>query len=330
MRAQNYATFYEREGKERMLQVNRKGKILLMLIATLLVAACACHLSVPAHEEFGKPPGQAPTQAVFQQEAPPALAQRADRLKDYVIGPEDVLQIQVWDHSDLERSVFVSREGFFSYPLIGQVQAGGLTVAQLEKEIAGRLGKGYLVSPQVTVTVKEYRSQKVFVLGEVVNPAKYALTGQTTLLDVLAQAGGPTPEAGAEVIVIRPVDGRRKNRPTSLQEAKAGETITVDLQRLMNGDIPQNMSLRDGDTVYVSKAQYFFVYGEVKKPGRYVLTQGTTVLKAITTAGGITDIAAVKRTKIVREKTGVRVKLKAKLSDWVFPEDIVMVPQSFF
>ena len=122
------------------------------------------------------------------------------------------------------------------------------------------------------------------------------------------------------------------------REAKSAEKSGSGRARFRGGSygLDQDRSsrdgnaLRDGDSVYVTQARYYFVYGEVKKPGRYVLTKDTTVLKAITTAGGLTEIAAVKRAKIVRERAGVRVKLKAKLSDWVSPEDIIMVPQSFF
>ena len=118
--------------------------------------------------------------------------------------------------------------------------------------------------------------------------------------------------------------------PASPQQASGSGVINVDLQRLLEGDLSQNVVLRDGDTIYVSKARYYYVYGQVQKPGKYVYTRGTTILKAITIAGGVTDIAAVNRTKIIREKGGVRIKLKATMSDWVFPEDIIMVPESFF
>jgi polysaccharide export outer membrane protein len=192
------------------------------------------------------------------------------------------------------------------------------------------LAGGYIVNPQVTVTVEEYKSQKVFVLGEVQNPGTYPLSGQTTVLEVLAQAGGPTSEAGSGVVVIRPTRPTGKVSPTRPQQSHDGDVMPVDLERLMDGDISQNVVLQNGDSVYVSKARHYYVFGQVKKPGRYPLASGTTVLKAITTAGGLTEIASVRRTKIVRERAGVRVKLKAQMSDRVLPEDIIMVPESFF
>lgn len=305
-------------------------KTLLFLTACLAVASCARYPTIPRLEEVEKPRPKPPHQELFQKKATVLLPQREAKQKDYIIGPQDVLKIQVWDHPDLEREVHVSREGEFSYPLIGKVHAEGLTVAELEKEITSRLSGRYIINPQVAVTVKEFRSKKVFVLGEVGARGTYPLTGETTLLEILAQAGGPTPEAGREVIVVRPRNNARKSNPTPVEEAREGEVVVLDLRKLMEGDISQNIYLRDGDTVYVSKAQYYYVFGEVKKPGRYVLEKGATVLKAITTAGGVTEKAAVNRTKVVREKEGVRAKLKVKMTDPVLPEDIVMVPESFF
>jgi polysaccharide export outer membrane protein len=296
---------------------------------TVLVG-CASYPTVPDLQELNRPVSQSSQQQTFRQNVPVVLGHQDEKLREYRVGPEDILHVQVWDHPDLDRTVVVSREGVFSFPLIGEISAQGLTVAQLERKMAARLGKGYIVNPQLSITVKEYKSQKVFLLGEVLNPGKYPLSGQTTLLEVLAQAGGPTPEAGTEIVVVRPRNDRHRNTPASLEQSNGGEVITVDLQRLADGDVRQNVVLRNGDSIYVTKARYYYVFGQVKKPGRYVLTKDTTVLKAITTAGGLTDVAAVRRTKIVRERSGIRIKVKATMTDSIFPEDIIMVPESFF
>ena len=270
-----------------------------------------------------------PPPPVTRKIAPP-VSKKGPYDKNYVIGPDDALEIQVWDHEDLERKVRVSSEGDFSYPLIGKVHASGLTVLELEKEISRRLGGKYIVNPQVTINVKEYRSKKVFVLGHVGHRGTYSVTGQATLVTILSKAGGPTAEAGTKVTVIRPRNHVRKGNPIPLEQAREGEVIVLDLEKLMGGDISQNIDLQDGDTIYVLKAEYFFVFGQVKKPGKYVLEKGTTVLKAITVAGGLTDIASARRTKIVREKEGLRVKLKARMTDPVMAQDVIMVPESFF
>ncbi|HEY3238429.1 MAG TPA: polysaccharide biosynthesis/export family protein, partial [Acidimicrobiia bacterium] len=118
----------------------------------------------------------------------------------YRVGAKDVLKITVYGQEDLSRSVVVGDDGVLLFPLIGAVAVGGLSPAEVEQRLKTRLGQDYLVDPQVSVAVQEYRSQKVFVLGEVERPGTYALTGRATVLDVLAQAGGPTKTAGRQVV----------------------------------------------------------------------------------------------------------------------------------
>ena len=250
--------------------------------------------------------------------------------KDYIIGPEDVLKIQVWDNSDLERKVQVSREGTFSFPLIGTVKASGLSVAQLEEELIKRLADGYLINPHVTITIEEYKNKKVFVLGEVHKPGAYPLTGRTGLLDIISQAGGQTEDAADEIIIIRPQNNLKKERPTLPNEVGKEEIITLNLYRLMRGDLTLNIDLQKGDTVFVPKMNYFYVYGEIAKPGRYELETGITVLKGIAMAGGLTEKASKWRIKIIREKDGARIEIKAKMDQLLEPEDIISVPESFF
>ncbi|MFH0813617.1 MAG: polysaccharide biosynthesis/export family protein [Pseudomonadota bacterium] len=309
------------------------------LFSLFMFSSCASYPTIPKIEE-GAParnePATPQTQTlgeIFQEKAPTLIAPPEKKEKEYQIGPEDILEIVVWDHKDLNREVCVTREGEFSYPLIGTVHADGLTIAQLEKDIKDRLSGRYIVNPQVTVSVKEYKSKRVFVLGEVggsgKGPGAYPLRGKTTLMEVLTMAGGPTKDAGTEVTVIRPKN--IKEGPVPLEKAgKEDEVIKVNLRKLLEGDTSQNIYLEPNDTIYVSKAEYFYVYGEVKNPGRYPLEKGTTVLKAITTAGGSTEKAAVNRAKVVRERGGSKNEMPVKMTDPVEPEDIIMVPESFF
>jgi len=308
-------------------------------IFLLLLPSCANYPTIPKIDTTPTRPQPAQTSPpretigdVFQKKAPTLLSHPAEKGKDYEVGPEDVLSIAVWDHDDLTRDVSVSQEGEFSYPLIGKVRAAGLTVSQLEKEIVDRLDGRYIIDPQITITVKEHKSKQVFVLGEVggsgKGPGAYPLTGKTTLLEVLALAGGPTKQAGSEVVVIRPKNS--KGNPKSLEEAEEDELIKVNLRKLLDGDSRQNIYLEPNDTIFVPEAAYFFVFGEVKRPGRYNLEIGTTVLKAITTAGGVTEIAAINKTKIVRERGGGKSEIPAGMTDPVEAEDIIMVPESFF
>jgi polysaccharide export outer membrane protein len=251
---------------------------------------------------------------------------------DYLIGKEDVLEIIVWGHEDLKRTMPVSLEGMISFPLIGEVQAMGISAVNMEKAIAARLGDGYIVNPQVTVTVREYKSQRVFLMGEVKSPGTYAVTKENNLLFVLSQAGGPTKDAGEEVVIIRP--HMPLARALTLEEAEKNreQIIQVNLKEVLAGDKKSNIAIRDGDSIVVPKLKIdsFFVMGEVKSPGKYDLDKGTTVLMAISMGGGLTPKAAPNRTKITREQAGKKVEIPATMEALVLPGDTIVVPESFF
>jgi polysaccharide export outer membrane protein len=245
--------------------------------------------------------------AVLLQLADPAAAQ--DRR--YRIGAKDVLKITVYGHEDLSRVLVVSDDGLLPVPLVGDVRAAGLTAGELEARLKELLGKDYLVDPQVSVAVQEYRSQRVFILGEAEKPGTYALTGQLTLLDVLSQAGGPGKAAGRQVIVVR---GAQVDGPAAAGAAGT-TTLRVNLQRLLAGDPGENPVLQNGDTVYLPKVTAFFVLGEVQRQGSYVMEKDTTVLEAITLAGGFTDRAAPSGTRILRKRAdGAQETIEVDLS----------------
>ena len=124
-------------------------------------------------------------------------------------GPEDVLTVTVYNEPQLSGHFRVEKDGEFSYPFLGRVRAGGRTLAELADVIKARLADGYLRHPQVTVEVDQFRSQNVFVMGEVRTPGKYVLSGPVTLLDALARAGSTTDAAGAEVLILHPKDPDR-------------------------------------------------------------------------------------------------------------------------
>jgi polysaccharide export outer membrane protein len=216
----------------------------------------------------------------------------------YQVGPGDLLKVAVFGHEDLTRGLVVSPEGVIPFPLIGDVRVGGLTVGQIEARIREALAKDYLVDPQVAVTVGEYRSQRVFVLGEVEKPATYALTGQTTLVDVLSQAGGPTKSAGRQVLVVRLPRSEGPAAPGSA----GSTTLRVNLRRLLDGAGSENVALEGGDTVIVPRLTSFFVQGEVRKPGAYPLDKDVNALEAVTLAGGFTDRAAPNQARVLRRR----------------------------
>jgi polysaccharide export outer membrane protein len=249
---------------------------------------------------------------------------------DYIIGSEDVVEIIVWDHNDLKRTMPVSLTGMISFPLIGEVRAEGLSTTDLARAIAGRLSDGYIVNPQVSVTVREYKSQRVFLMGEVNNPGTYAVTRENNILFVLSQAGGPTKDAGEDVVIIRP--GRSVNHALTLDDARSGQDriIRVNLKDALAGDSGNNITIHDGDSIIVPRMPFFFVTGEVGKPGRYNLERNTTILMAISMAGGLTAKAAPKRTRIARDQNGTKVEFRTDMEARVLPGDTIIVPESFF
>jgi polysaccharide export outer membrane protein len=244
---------------------------------------------------------------------------------NYVVGPGDVLAVHVFYEPQLSGSFRVENDGQFGYPFLGRVKAGGKTVGAVAALLKERLAEGYLRSPQVTVDVEQFRSQSVFVMGEVRTPGKYVLSGSITLLDALAQAGSPIASAGAEVLILHPktpVTGA----PTLPDQGDA-EITRVNLREIENGRLSRNVTVKDGDTIFVPKAERFFVTGMVRNGGSFVLERNMTVLQAISTAGGISERGSNRRLKIVRIVNNQRKEFDAKPSDIVQPGDTIVVRQ---
>ena len=259
--------------------------------------------------------------------APRSSAQSAG---DYVIGPQDVLTIAVLEQADLGGKFAVELDGSFTFPLIGRVKAGGMTIRDFETQLKTRLADGFFKNPQVTVAIEQYRSQRVFVTGEVRNPGSYALTGDMTLIEALAKAGSTTPSASDEVVVVR--GGKGAEQATTPGDGR--DTRRINLKDLQNGTaVGENLALRDGDTIFVAKAELTYVLGQVKNPGSYPIRSDTTVLQALSLAGGVTPTGAMNRTRIIRAVKDGRTdtnEIKAKLTDIVQPGDTIMVPERFF
>ncbi|MDR7420462.1 MAG: polysaccharide biosynthesis/export family protein [Armatimonadota bacterium] len=250
---------------------------------------------------------------------------------DYRVGPRDQLEITVFGHTDLSGSYTVSADGSISFPLIGEVPVGGRTTRDIETTIAQRLADGFLKSPQVSVRVTEYRSQRVFVMGEVGQPGPVVLTGSLTLLEALAHAGGPSKTAGTEVIVLRRNEARdTAPGPLSIGQPGSREVARIGLEDLQGGRIKENIVLQDGDTILVPTAEPVFVLGQVKTPGPVPYTRDLTVFKALSLAGGATDLASARRIHVIRIVRGEKQEIKVKLTDLLQPGDTVMVPTRWF
>jgi len=246
---------------------------------------------------------------------------------EYVAGPQDVLNIVVFGEDDLTKTVSLDAEGSFDYPYIGRVKAGGLTARGIGEEIARRL-KNFYVNPQVSVEVAKFRSQNVFVFGQVHAPGQYPLSGNMSVLQALAAAGSPTPAAASYVLISRPAgSGPRLPR----EEPGGGTSLRVTLREIQSGYLPAGFALRDGDTVTIPKADSIYVTGQVKIPGPYVIDGDLTVMQAIAMAGGATDKGAPNRVRIFRTIDGKQQEVKGvKMSDLVKPGDTIDVPQRYF
>ena len=248
----------------------------------------------------------------------------------YTLGPGDVLRITVYDHPDLSQEVTLTPDGSFPYPLLGSLQAAGLTAQELEQQLARKLADGYLVKPQLTVAVTHYRSRHVYVLGAVRTPGVYPLPHKATLLELISQAGGVVPEAGQYVLLVHPTEGSNSTSGTAPTGQENTTTLHVDLEKLLAGQLPQPVSIASGDTIYVPPGGYFFVSGQVARPGRYRLERGMTVEKAVTLAGGFTRFASQNRLRVKRVVAGQQGEFQAQPNDPLEVEDVLIVPESIF
>jgi polysaccharide export outer membrane protein len=257
--------------------------------------------------------GQAPLAAAQQTVA---AAQPAIK-----IGISDAVHVQVFGRPELETTTYVSDDGTVSLPLVGAVRISGSSPAQASAliERAYRAGQ-YLVDPQVTVTLETFRSQQISVLGEVKTPGRYPIQSRTSILDLLAEAGGVT-ELGADVIyLLRPdADGQVKRLPIDLKGLASGQ-----------GEMP-NVLMQTGDSIFVPKADQFYVYGEVANPNMYRLEAGMTVVQAISRSGGITPRGSESRIEIKRRMPDGNYKtLDASLADVVEANDVIRVKERIF
>jgi polysaccharide export outer membrane protein len=252
---------------------------------------------------------------------------------DYRLGPEDVIEVRVFELDQLNRTVRVSGDGKVELPLVGSIEVSGLTTNQLAGHIADRLRDRYVQNPQVSIFITQFNSQKVSLLGAVANPATYPLSGQRRLLQLLAEAGSLGTEAGTTLYVFRQTSDGRSAR------------LTVPLNELLlQGDPRWNVLLQAGDVISVppEEAIAVTVLGAVNTPGVHKLPVGdaATLLKAIALAGGLNERASkggvqVKRRADDGSETVIKVDvgdiLSGKKPDVVLREgDVVLVKESFF
>jgi polysaccharide export outer membrane protein len=245
---------------------------------------------------------------------------------DYVVGAQDVLKVTVFDEPQLSGTFRVDADGTFTYPFIGRIKAAGETLRSVESMLAKLLADGYVRRPQVSIEVEQYRSRSIFVVGEVRSPGKYALSGQMSLIEALAQAGSTTSNAGTQVLILRANEARSDQ--ALAPDAKDVANVTrVSLADLQAGQLGQNVMLREGDTVFVPKAERFYVTGQVRAPGAFTYERGMTVLQAVSLAGGLTDRGSNRRIRVIRVIEGKKKEISVKLTDLIEPNDTIVVRQ---
>ena len=267
---------------------------------------------------------------------------KMDIYRDYKIGPEDLLEISVFEDEKLNKTVRVSSQGNISLPLLGILRVKGLTGNELEKEIRDLLAEKYFQDPHVSIFIKEYRNQRISVMGAVEKPGIYDVTGQKTVLDILAIAGGLKEDAGQLLFLIRPprLEGEVPKEKKDSND-QTPRSFMIDLEELLvKGDLALNLSLIHGDVINIPVSGKIFVGGEVKSPGGFPLRgKKLTVSQAIALAGGLKSEASGAETKIFRysEKgTGKEILpanvyeiQKGKEEDFYLKEnDIIIVPKS--
>jgi polysaccharide export outer membrane protein len=238
----------------------------------------------------------------------------------YMIGPQDLLKITVFDEAELTNSYRVDGDGFITFPYIGRVMASGMTLQELQDRIRTLLSAGFIRNPQVRAEIGEFKSQSVLVSGEVRQPGKITMTGAMTLLEALAAAGSATPSASSELTIAHP------KRPGDTGDSEVVRVNWKDLQLGKGTDV----GLQDGDLINVPKAQTFFITGQVRNGGPYVLEPGTTIQQAIAMAGGLSERGSDRGITATRLVNGKSTDVKVTLEDRVQPNDTITIRNRFF
>jgi polysaccharide biosynthesis/export protein len=245
----------------------------------------------------------------------------AQIVQDYKLGAGDSIRVVVFQNPDLTVESRVSESGTISYPLIGTVQIGGLTIIEAEKRIAARLMEGgFVKGPQVNIVLGQIRGNQVSVLGQVNHPGRFPLdTLNTRVSDMLAAAGGTTP-TGDDVVIVT---GLRDGKPFSKR---------IDIPALFLADKAEaDMVLAGGDVLYVHRAPVFYIYGEAQRPGAYRIERGMTVMQALSLGGGPTQRGTEGRLRLHRKNgAGAVEQLSPSLTDLIQAEDVLYVRESLF
>ncbi|TNC77726.1 polysaccharide export protein EpsE [Janthinobacterium lividum] len=239
---------------------------------------------------------------------------------DVQLGAGDVLKISVYGNPDLALETRVSEAGEITFPLVGNVALGGLSVSAAEKKLGGLLESGgFLRKAQVNIIVTQLQSQQVSVLGQVNRPGRYPIEGKRSLMDMLAMAGGVSQDGGDAVSLIRKRNGKTTREIVDI----------VDMVR--SADLNRDLDVGGNDVIFVERAPRFYIYGEVQRPGAFRLERSMTVLQALSVGGGLTQRGTERGIRIKRrDEAGKLEIINAKHDDLLQVDDMVYVQESLF
>lgn len=288
-----------------------------MLLRTVLVAAAlgsSFALQAQTTVSQSASPKTSPS-------ASPSASPSTSGSAEYRLGSGDVLRVSVYQNPDLTLETRVSEAGVLSFPLLGTIRLGGLSVTHAEKLIADGLKNGNFVkNPQVTIVVLQVKGNQASVLGQVNRPGRYPIeVADMRLTDLLANAGGVA-VTGAEVLVL---SGSRNGQPYRAE---------IDLPAVFgpNGR-SQDVLIQNGDVLWVDRAPMLYIYGEVQRPGPMRLERGMTLMQSLATGGGITQRGTEKGIRVHRKGADGKVQVIQPTMDEALKDgDVVYVKESLF
>jgi polysaccharide export outer membrane protein len=235
---------------------------------------------------------------------------------NYLLGPGDMLKITVYNNPDLTLETRITETGTISFPLLGEVELGGITASAAEKKLSNQLESGgFVKQAQINILVVQFQSKMVSILGSVMKPGRYPLDRSMNLTELLALAGG-VPADGSDMITVIGKSGK----------------VEYDLRNIVKkGDGSQNINLVGGEIIYVPRAPMFYIYGEAQRPGSYRIERDMTVMQALAMGGGPTARGTQRGVQLHRRNaSGVLEVLSPTLSDLVKQDDVLFIKESLF